>query len=167
MIMIARFLTFRGKTNVIADALSRRACSVASFMVEDERLWEWFSNQDVSFREHENGVYLATLQVEMEVLRLIREEQVSDEYLRIVWEDLGKNGSRDFRISKGGMLMFRERTCVPAKKEIRCRLLDAAHRSAYSIHPGIKMMYHELRRKFWWHGLKQHVTRYIGRYETC
>lgn len=55
------------KANVVVDALSRRTCEVADLMIEEKKL-SMLSNLDVSFREHESGAFLATSQVEPEVL---------------------------------------------------------------------------------------------------
>jgi hypothetical protein len=43
-----------------------------------------------------------------------------------------------------GTLWFKERLVVP-KKEALKKILDEAHTSRYSIHPGSTKMYHDLR----------------------
>lgn len=56
---------------------------------------------------------------------------------------------------------------MPGKEKVRLEVLDEAHKIAYSVHPGITKMYRYLRRKFWWHGMKQDVARYVGRCMIC
>jgi hypothetical protein len=42
-------------------------------------------------------------------------------------------------------LWFKERLIVPKKEALKKKILDEAHTSRYSIHPGSIKMYHELR----------------------
>lgn len=57
---------------MVADALSRKVCTAASMMVEEECLIEWISNLDANIRELENGVFWAMTQVEPRVISMIR-----------------------------------------------------------------------------------------------
>jgi hypothetical protein len=43
-----------------------------------------------------------------------------------------------------GTLWFKERLVVPKKESLK-KILDEAHTSRYSIHPGSTKMYHDLR----------------------
>jgi hypothetical protein len=49
-----------------------------------------------------------------------------------------------------GTLWFKDRLVVPKKEALKKKILDQAHTSRYSIHPGSTMVYHDLRHKFWW-----------------
>ena len=56
---------------------------------------------------------------------------------------------------------------VPSSDELRRRILDEAHHSKLSIHPGRKKMYHDLRHLYWWSNMKQDITKYITECDTC
>jgi hypothetical protein len=47
-----------------------------------------------------------------------------------------------------GTLWFKERLVVPKKEALKKKILDEAHISRYSIHPGSTKMYHDLRQQF-------------------
>jgi hypothetical protein len=47
-----------------------------------------------------------------------------------------------------GTLLFKDRLVVPRKEALKRKLLDEAHTSRYSIHPGSTKMYHDLRQQF-------------------
>jgi hypothetical protein len=49
-----------------------------------------------------------------------------------------------------GTLWLNERLVVPKKGALKKKILDEAHTSRYSIHPGSTKMYHDLRQQFWW-----------------
>jgi hypothetical protein len=44
-----------------------------------------------------------------------------------------------------GTLWFKERLVVPRREALKKKILDEAHTSRYSIHPGNTKMYHDLR----------------------
>jgi hypothetical protein len=85
------------------------------------------------------------------------------------WQDLQKRLARNnFRISgqmKRGPFGS-ETVCVP-KGEARGILLDEAHNSAYSIHPGTTKMYLDLKTRYWWRGMKKEIAQYVARCDTC
>jgi len=45
-------------------------------------------------------------------------------------------------------------------------ILREAHDSAYSIHPGSTKMYLDLKKKYWWCGLKRDVAKYVAICDT-
>jgi hypothetical protein len=45
---------------------------------------------------------------------------------------------------------------------IRELILKEAHESAYSIHPGSEKMYQDLKKKFWWHGMKREIAEHMA-----
>jgi hypothetical protein len=49
-----------------------------------------------------------------------------------------------------GTLWFRNRLIMPRKEALKRKILDEAHISRYSIHPGSIKMYHDSREQFWW-----------------
>jgi hypothetical protein len=50
-----------------------------------------------------------------------------------------------FREDVEGTLWFKDRLAVPRKEALKKKILDEAHTSRYSIHPGSTKMYHDLR----------------------
>jgi hypothetical protein len=54
-----------------------------------------------------------------------------------------------FREDVEGNLWFKERLVVPKREALKEMIIDEAHTSRYSIHPGSTKMYHDLRQQFW------------------
>jgi hypothetical protein len=46
------------------------------------------------------------------------------------------------------------------------KILDEAHTSRYSIHPGSTKMYHDLRQQFWWTRMKREAAHYVSKCDT-
>jgi hypothetical protein len=53
-----------------------------------------------------------------------------------------------FRENAKGTLWFKDRLIVLRKEAHKKKILDEAHTSRYSIHPGSTKMYHDLRQQF-------------------
>ena len=62
---------------------------------------------------------------------------------------------------------YGNRLVVPADPNLRKQILDEAHLSKFSIHPGSNKMYHDLRQTFWWSGMKPEIARYVSECDTC
>ncbi|GJQ92099.1 retrovirus-related pol polyprotein from transposon TNT 1-94 [Tanacetum coccineum] len=46
-------------------------------------------------------------------------------------------------------------------------IMDEAHKSKYSVHPGADKMYHDLRDMYWWPGMKRDIATYVSKCLTC
>jgi hypothetical protein len=55
---------------------------------------------------------------------------------------------------------------VPKKEALNKKILDEAHTSKYSIHPGSTKMYHDLRQQFSWTRMRREAARYISECDT-
>ncbi|GJX72394.1 putative reverse transcriptase domain-containing protein [Tanacetum coccineum] len=62
-----------------------------------------------------------------------------------------------------GSLYYLDRIWVPLKGDVRTLIMDEAHKSKYSIHPGADKMYYDLRDRHWWPGMKKDTTVYVSR----
>ncbi|GJY45049.1 putative reverse transcriptase domain-containing protein [Tanacetum coccineum] len=47
--------------------------------------------------------------------------------------------------------------------EVRTLIMDEAHKSKYSIHPGADKMYYDLRDRYWWPGMKNDIVEYVSK----
>ncbi|GJS30942.1 putative reverse transcriptase domain-containing protein [Tanacetum coccineum] len=64
-------------------------------------------------------------------------------------------------------LYFMDRICVPLVGDMRMIILNEAHKSKYSVHPGADKMYHDLRDMYWWPGMKRDIAIYVNKCLTC
>ena len=53
-----------------------------------------------------------------------------------------------------GACRCRGRLCVPNNDQVRKDILDEAHKSLMTINLGGTKMYKDLKRNFWWEGMK-------------
>jgi len=84
---------------------------------------------------------------------------------RVVLVNQGKGV--DFRLDENGVLMFCNRVCVSDVPELKKRILDEGHRSSLSIHLGATKMYQDLKKLFWWPGMKKDIAEFVYAYLIC
>ena len=75
--------------------------------------------------------------------------------------------SEGFRINDDGTLWLNGHLVVPLIGDIRHRLLEAAHNSSYTMHPGSTKMYHDLPIHYCWEGMKREVADFMARCLVC
>jgi hypothetical protein len=95
--------------------------------------------------------------------------QISDKGVQIIKKMLEQkvNKYKCFRQVSKGVLWFENRLVVPKNLELRKKLLDEAHLSKFSMHPGSNKMYHDLRPLYWWTRMKREIAKYVSKCDTC
>ncbi|KAI3810872.1 hypothetical protein L1987_20495 [Smallanthus sonchifolius] len=59
------------------------------------------------------------------------------------------------------------RMWIPGSGEFRLKILNEAHKSRYSIHPGTTKIYQDLCKDYWWLGMKFDIMKYVAKCLTC
>jgi len=150
---------------VVADALSRKAhCYHLSTYAWKPELKEEIER--LNLQVVAEGC-INTMIVQPTLEEQIKEAQQDDEEIQKLKAKTGEDKASEFRIDAQGTLWYQNRICVPEKEELRRLILDEAHTSAYSIHPGSTKMYQDLKTKYWWNGMKRDIAEYIARCDTC
>jgi len=113
------------------------------------------------------SVKLGMLKLTSNILEEIEKAQKEDLELLdcVVLVDQGKGVN--FRLDENGVLMFRDRVCVPDVPELKKLILEEGHRSSLSIHPGATKMYQDLNRLFWWPGMKMEIVEFVYACLVC
>ncbi|KAA3484518.1 DNA/RNA polymerases superfamily protein [Gossypium australe] len=73
----------------------------------------------------------------------------------------------EFQIGPNDYLMFRHRICVPRNFELIQKILNEAHNSCLSVHPGSTKMYNDLKQFYWWHGMKRDISEFVSKCLVC
>ncbi|GKF56125.1 putative reverse transcriptase domain-containing protein [Tanacetum coccineum] len=64
-------------------------------------------------------------------------------------------------------LYFMDRIWVTLVGDVRITIIDEAHKSKYSVHPGADKMYYDLRDMYWWPRMKRDTATYVSKCLTC
>jgi hypothetical protein len=73
----------------------------------------------------------------------------------------------EFTKDEHGTIWLKDRICIPEVDSFRETILQEAHDSDYSIHPGSTKMYQDLKQKYWWYGLKRDVAAHVAMCDVC
>jgi hypothetical protein len=150
-----------GKANVVADTLSCKAhynYLPAISLTRKESSTRVLPNLSLF-----NLTLTSTLKAE--IIAAQKDDEGMGHIKRRILEGDPKVAS--FREDAQGTLWFKERLVVPNRKDLKKKILDEAHASRYSIHPGSTKMYHDLRQQFWWTRMKREAARYVSECDTC
>ncbi|WVZ89916.1 LOW QUALITY PROTEIN: hypothetical protein U9M48_036264 [Paspalum notatum var. saurae] len=154
-----------GKANVVADALSRRAhCNVIEARPMARVIcWE----MDEIEMPTEQLVELYSLIIEPTIKDLVIVAQKQDPGMAHIREGIGEEKKACFTLDDQGVLWFKNRLVVPKDMELRKKILDEAHTSVLTMHPGSSKMYQDLKQKFWWTRMKREIAKYVSECDVC
>ncbi|GJV79709.1 putative reverse transcriptase domain-containing protein [Tanacetum coccineum] len=57
-------------------------------------------------------------------------------------------------------LYYLDRIWIPLTGDVRTLIIDEAHKSRYSVHPGADKMYYDLKYMYWWPRMKKDISLY-------
>ncbi|XP_070015691.1 uncharacterized protein [Nicotiana sylvestris] len=122
------------KANMVADALSRK----------DESIWR------LAF----------ILTGSRSSLLDVQERQHDDPHLLVLKDTVQHDDAKEVTNCSDGVLRLQGQICVPNLDGLRELILEEAHSSQYSIHPGTAKMYHALKQHYWWRRMKKDIIEY-------
>ena len=158
-----------GKANVVADALSRKSGDVAACLMLEE--WEkgcMVADFNLAFCSTTQTAYVFGVVARPTLIHNLIQNQIHDGDLKDVFAQLKKGEEVDgWSMHSDGGLRFQGRLVVPNNPQLKDEVLNEAHRSWHSIHPGSTKMYKDLRRRFWWKGMKKDVAQFVANCIVC
>jgi len=157
-----------GKANVVADALSRQndLAISATVLVKQQELWEEFRDLHLEGDSSPGRLKLSMIKVSNGLMEEIANHR-DDKLIQERRELMVQGKALDFKVGQDNILRCNGWVCVPDVSKIRKAILEGAHKSKLSIHPGVTKMYQDLRQNFWWPGMKKQVVEYVTSCLTC
>jgi hypothetical protein len=157
----------QGKANVVADALSEKSqCNCVMMDSRINTLCDELSKMKI---EVIASSALSHISVEPTLRDQITMAQLSDKGMQIIKENLHQKTEKYkcFCQDGNGILWFENRLVVPKNKDLNKKILDEAHLSKFSMHPGSTKMYHDLKPLYWWTRMKREIAHYVSECDTC
>ena len=102
------------------------------------------------------------------LLRKVIESQWQDAE-RVSIRDRVQSGTGDegWTVHTDGSLQYRGRVVVPQLTDLREDILREFHYSLFSVHPSGMKMYQDLRRQYYWSGMKRQVGDFVRQCLIC
>ncbi|CAL2238354.1 unnamed protein product [Prunus armeniaca] len=158
-----------GRANVVADALSRNVGgSLAHLRMVYLPLLVELRKDGVDLEMTPRGGMLASVHVRPILVERVIAAQLGDPNLCVIRSEV-ENGTRTkYAIRKDGALVTGTCLCVPKNNEdLRREIMEEAHCSTYSMHPGSTKMYRTLREYYSWPHMKGDIAKYVRRCLIC
>ena len=159
-----------GKANVVANALSRKSgSSMVCMLTSESEIFEEMRRMDLHVYVEGAVAQLSQLRLQPTLLDEIKQaqEETNDERFQRLKERAQKRELPDYELDSTGLLRYRGRLAIPKGAAAIVEVLQEAHYSPYTIHPGSTKMYQDLKTKFWWDGMKGDVARFVSKCLTC
>ncbi|GKF05961.1 putative reverse transcriptase domain-containing protein [Tanacetum coccineum] len=62
-----------------------------------------------------------------------------------------------------GTLCLNDRSWLSCYGDLRTVIMHVSHKSKYSIHPGSKKMYQDMKKLYWWPNMKANIATYVSK----
>ncbi|KAL3523596.1 hypothetical protein ACH5RR_016430 [Cinchona calisaya] len=156
------------KANKVADALSRKPTSnMASMLTNQKDILKDLEKLEIEVVAPVTGQVMAALIAQPSLVELIKISQTSDDALMKIKQKVEEGSQQYFHIHDDDSLWMKGRLCVPNDPKLRKSVLEEAHNSKFSIHPGSTKMYRDLKQHFWWNGMKREVAEFVAKCLVC
>ncbi|XP_073041962.1 uncharacterized protein [Primulina eburnea] len=142
------FTDHKSKSNAAADALSRKLCTMSLITSSLSDLVEDCCLSGLDFVVDTQPVRVFMIQAEPKLFVKIREAQKLDQSIQKSVELLRSGHRSEFQVNNEGILFVNDRIIVPNISGLRIQILRDAHCSKFSVHPGSKNMYNDLKKQF-------------------
>ncbi|VVA40329.1 PREDICTED: retrotransposon, partial [Prunus dulcis] len=115
----------------------------------------------------QQGGILASLHVRPILVERIIVAQLEDPTLCRIRGEVESGSRKDYAIRGDGALVTGTRICVPKNDYLKREILEEAHCSTYTMHPGSTKMYRTLREYYSWPHMKGDIAKYVSRCLIC
>ncbi|XP_070018343.1 uncharacterized protein [Nicotiana sylvestris] len=167
----ARFV----RNSSAADQANTEKCKVlvdggilGCVLMQNSRVIAYASRQ---LKKHEQNYPTHDLEMaavaKSSLVEHIKATQYEDERLCKYRDKVLAGKSKDMIVKSDGVLRMGDRLCVADVDGLRHAILEEAHNSKYTIHPGSTKMYHDLKQFYWWGGMKKDIANFVSIYLTC
>ena len=156
------------KANMVADALSQKSRGALASIAS----WEWQMLETVGqfglqYREQAQGKLGSLVATPFLLSRRIESKGRETEIVSIRDRVQSGTGDEGWTVHADGSLRYRGWVVVPQLTDLREEILREFHCSRFAVYPGGTKMYQDLRRQYYWSGMKRHVGDFVRRCLTC
>ena len=98
-----------------------------------------------------------------DLLTRVRQAQGLDENLK----KFASNDKTEYLTASNGTILVNGRISVPNNQELKEEIIRQAHKSKFSVHPGLNKMYRDLKRYYHWVRMKSDFAEWVSKCPTC
>ncbi|KAI3682698.1 hypothetical protein L1987_82867 [Smallanthus sonchifolius] len=121
----------------------------------------------VLMQRGKDHVMLQCVRIQTDIQNRILEAQHVSVTESNMYEEMSCGVELQLESKLNGLLYYLNRIWVPDRDDLRTFLMNEAHKTRYSIHPGAYKMYQDLRQQYWWPDMKKDIALYVAKCLTC
>nr|XP_009795787.1 PREDICTED: uncharacterized protein LOC104242432 [Nicotiana sylvestris] len=107
-------------------------------------------NNEIRLDETKEGRITAYALAQTSLVAHVKAKQDEDPYLLNLKEGVRNKEITSFTLGSDGVLKLNDQLCVSDVDGLRKTIMEEAHSSMYSIHPGATKMYLDFKELYWW-----------------
>ena len=160
-----------GKANVIVDALSSLSMNSVSHVDEAKKDLVIYVHRlarlGVRLEDFPNGGFMVHHNSESYLVIKVKYKQHLGQPLTELKESVLGKLNESFSLVGDGVLRYKGRLFFQNIDGLTNRILEDANGSFYSLHPGLTIMYNDLKEVFLWEGLKKDIAEFVSKCPKC
>ena len=94
-------------------------------------------------------------------------KQIDDPFLLNLRKGIEQGKPSEFHVRSDGSVWLRNRICVPNQPDLKLEIMQEAHSTPYTVHPGSTKMYHDIKGNFWWPNMKREIAKFVLECPIC
>ena len=98
--------------------------------------------------------YFCNMMVRPTLISRVIQAQDQDQDMRVRFTKMAAQDPLNWNIGSDRGFRFRGKILVPNTIDLKKDILEETHRSRFTVHPGSTKMYKDLKRQYWWEGMK-------------
>ena len=98
--------------------------------------------------------------------RIIEAQQEDPKIIELIIR-VQRKETEAFEMGEKGELRMNGRLCIPDNTKLNEEILKERHQGMFHLHPGRDKMIEELRKLFWWKGMRKDVVEFVSRCLIC
>ncbi|KAI3808204.1 hypothetical protein L1987_24152 [Smallanthus sonchifolius] len=131
------------------------------------KIWRHYLYGTKCVPSRKDHVMLHCAQIQTDIQNRILEAQHVSVTEGNMYEEMSCGVELQLESKPNGLLYYLNRIWVPDRDDLRAFLLNEAHKTHYSVHPGADKMYQDLCQQYWWPGMKKDIALYVAKCLTC
>nr|GEU84711.1 putative reverse transcriptase domain-containing protein [Tanacetum cinerariifolium] len=114
-----------------------------------------FDQKELNMRQRGWIELFSDYECEIATIQAFKQENVLAEKLHMLDQQMERKEDKS--------LYFMDRIWVLLVGGVRTIIMEEAHKTKYSVHPGADKMYHDLQDMYWWPGMKRDIETYVSK----
>ncbi|XP_016173629.1 uncharacterized protein LOC107616147 [Arachis ipaensis] len=136
-------------------------------MIKEAELIKNFRDMNLQVTLAPKSIRLNHLTVTSQFKEQITKAQSSDPDFQETLSLVKEGKLKGFIEGEDKVWRYQGRICVPKEGDLQSKIAEEAHKRDFTIHPGMTKMYHDLKKMFWWPGMKRDLATIVNKCLVC